>query len=39
MRENGVAAASYNYSIAPKFCRVFSYAPDVGIFMWKKVLK
>lgn len=39
MLKNGVAAGSYNYNIATKLLRVFSYAPDVGIFMWKRVLK
>jgi len=36
--ENSVAAGSYNDHIATKLFRVFSYAPDVGIFMWKTVL-
>ena len=38
MRQNGVAAGSYNYMIATKLFRIFSYAPPVKIFMWKKVL-
>ncbi len=35
MQQNVVAAGSYNFSITPKFFCVFSYAPAVGIFMWK----
>jgi|GEM_PF-2235935 len=39
MRQNGVAAGSYTNRIAPKLLSVFSYAPLVGIFMWKRVQK
>jgi len=36
--EISLAAASYNDHIATKLFTVFSYAPCVGIFMWKTVL-
>ena len=38
MRQNGVAAGSYNFMIATKLFSIFSYAPPVKIFMWKRVL-